>query len=169
LADYGWRAAVAYFPNAVNQPDLTPAVRERLRSQDHNRPPKLQADKRPVRKTSFDRHAYALAWYHAENWKEAIKLFEESAKLRQSGHAYDWLFMAMAHYRLGNHPEAQEWLGKSKLSLKSINNPPAELIKLRDQTERLMRRDGENATQVNYIEDQSTGAGTTPVLPPTLR
>jgi tetratricopeptide (TPR) repeat protein len=151
-ADYIWRATAAYFPNAMNQPELPPAVRERLKAHSDSpagqlRHPSLglyrnlddMRSKKELPKTSFDRHAYGLAYYHAENWTKAISLFEESARLREAGHAYDWLFLAMANHQLGDHNKAQEWFDKANGSIQSTNNANAELIELREQAQRLLR------------------------------
>jgi hypothetical protein len=152
-ADYIWRATAAYFPNAVNRPDLPPAVRERLGAHSHSpagqlRHPSLglyrnledMRSKNELPKTSFDRHAYALAYYHAENWTKAITLFEESATLREAGHAFDWLYLAMANYRLGNSDKAQKWFDKANDAVQSTMKPHAELVELRDQAQQLIRK-----------------------------
>jgi tetratricopeptide (TPR) repeat protein len=95
--------------------------------------------KKELPKTSFDRHAYGLAYYHAENWAKAVSLFEESARLREAGHAYDWFYLAMANHRLGNHDKAQEWFDRANDAIQSAKKPQAELIELRDQAHRLLR------------------------------
>jgi serine/threonine protein kinase len=152
-ADCVWRAVAAYFPKVVELPDLPPSIRQRLKSHVRSAAAKpaydairryrslqdSRSDKRPLPKTSFDRHAYALAWYHAENWNEAIKAFEESAALREADPAYDWLYLAMANHRHGNQAEAQKWFDKANDAIHSAEKPHAELIELRDQANRLIQ------------------------------
>ena len=50
---------------------------------------------------------------------------EASLMPLQDGRTPDWLFLAMAHHRLGHAPEAREWLMKSRdaVASKSIRDP----------------------------------------------
>src|SRR5262249_46244971 len=56
-----------------------------------------------------------LAWqglgsiqYRAGNWKASIEALEKSCKMQEggTGDAFQWLFLAMAHWQLGNKAEA---------------------------------------------------------------
>ncbi len=51
------------------------------------------------------------ALYRSRRLSEAVGRFEEGIKLRSgSGDAFDWVFLAMAHHRLGHRDEALPWL-----------------------------------------------------------
>jgi WD40 repeat protein len=50
--------------------------------------------------------------HRAEDWKAAIAALAKSMKLRNGG-LCDWLFLAMAHWQLGEKQEAREWYGRA--------------------------------------------------------
>jgi tetratricopeptide (TPR) repeat protein len=59
------------------------------------------------------------AHYRAGNWKEAIAGLEKSMELRKGGDSFDWFFLAMAHWKLGEKEKARtrfdqavEWMDK---------------------------------------------------------
>jgi tetratricopeptide (TPR) repeat protein len=55
------------------------------------------------------------ALYRAKRFEDSIKKFEEAIKVHgQGGHASDWLFLAMAHHRLGHMDEAKKWLTEAQ-------------------------------------------------------
>ena len=43
-----------------------------------------------------------VAHYRAGAWQTATTCLERSMTLRKGGDAYDWLFLAMAHWQLGH-------------------------------------------------------------------
>jgi tetratricopeptide (TPR) repeat protein len=49
------------------------------------------------------------AHYRAGSWKEAITALHKAMELRRGGDAFDWYFLAMAQWRLGNAQEARGW------------------------------------------------------------
>jgi tetratricopeptide (TPR) repeat protein len=52
--------------------------------------------------------------YRAGRFEEAIRKLQEGMKLHgQNGNAWDWLFLAMAHHRLGHASEARQWLNRA--------------------------------------------------------
>jgi tetratricopeptide (TPR) repeat protein len=54
------------------------------------------------------------ALYRARRFREAVDALEKGMKLQgQGGTAWDWLFLAMAHQRLGHADEARNWLRKA--------------------------------------------------------
>jgi tetratricopeptide (TPR) repeat protein len=54
------------------------------------------------------------ALYRAGQYREAIRYLNEAMKAHgQAGVAQDWLFLAMAHQRLGEGEEAKNWLSKA--------------------------------------------------------
>jgi WD40 repeat protein/serine/threonine protein kinase/tetratricopeptide (TPR) repeat protein len=55
------------------------------------------------------------ALYRAGRHAEAVKRLEEAVKVQgKGGTAWDWLFLAMAHHRLGHAKEAREWLARAR-------------------------------------------------------
>jgi WD40 repeat protein/Tfp pilus assembly protein PilF/tRNA A-37 threonylcarbamoyl transferase component Bud32 len=62
------------------------------------------------------------ALYRAGKFEEAVKQLEEAIKLqRQGGSPGDWLFLAMAHYRLGDPKAAKKWLDQSAAWLERVS------------------------------------------------
>jgi tetratricopeptide (TPR) repeat protein len=53
------------------------------------------------------------ALYRAGRFEEAIRRLEEGIRLRSGGtDPEDWVFLAMAHHRLGHRDEARRWLDR---------------------------------------------------------
>ena len=50
-----------------------------------------------------------MAHYRAGDWKAAIAALDKSMQLRKGGDSFDWFFLAMAHWQLGNKDEARKW------------------------------------------------------------
>jgi hypothetical protein len=48
-----------------------------------------------------------VAHYRAGDWKAAVAALDRSEQLLKGGNACNWLFLAMAHWKLGQHDEAR--------------------------------------------------------------
>ncbi len=69
-------------------------------------------------KTDADRHlslqTIGAATYRAGRYDEAIRHLDEGVKAQgKGGNALDWLFLAMAHQRLGHADESLRWMDKA--------------------------------------------------------
>ena len=53
------------------------------------------------------------AHYSARSWKEAVAALEKSMQLSNGGNSYDWFFLAMAHWQLGEKEKACQWFDKA--------------------------------------------------------
>jgi eukaryotic-like serine/threonine-protein kinase len=53
-----------------------------------------------------------VAHVRAGHWREAVAAFEKSMKLG-GGDSFDWFFLAMAQWQLGNREEARKWYGRA--------------------------------------------------------
>jgi serine/threonine protein kinase len=60
-----------------------------------------------------DCNTLGLAHYRAGNWQAAVAALEQSRKLRRGGDVVDWLFLAMAHQKLGHPDEARKWYAQA--------------------------------------------------------
>jgi tetratricopeptide (TPR) repeat protein len=49
------------------------------------------------------------AHYSAGDWKAAIEALKKSMELRKGGDSFDWFFLAMAHWQLGEKEQARKW------------------------------------------------------------
>jgi tetratricopeptide (TPR) repeat protein len=86
-----------------------------------------------------------VAHYCAGDWKAAVAALDKSMELRKGGDVYDWLFLAMAHHKLGKHAEARkaydqasQWLEKNKESLAKNKTQAEELRRFRSETEEVL-------------------------------
>jgi tetratricopeptide (TPR) repeat protein/tRNA A-37 threonylcarbamoyl transferase component Bud32 len=86
-----------------------------------------------------------VAHYRAGNWQAAVDALKQSTRLRQGGDAFDWLFLAMAHRKLGRHDEAGQaydravqWLEKNPQAT-AKHLPRAETLRhLRSEAEEVL-------------------------------
>jgi tetratricopeptide (TPR) repeat protein len=80
-----------------------------------------------------------VAQYRAGQFSQAILTLNDAVSLHRSGGTpSDWLFLAMAHHRLGNAAEAKQWLDKATGAI----NENASLAA--DPETRLFRREAES-------------------------
>src|SRR5262249_61074278 len=56
---------------------------------------------------------HGAALYRAGKWADALRRFEDSEK-KFDQRAWDWLFLAMIHQRLGHAKEARAYLDRAK-------------------------------------------------------
>src|SRR5262249_48606121 len=64
-------------------------------------------------KEGYIRNTLGVAQYRAGAWKAAITELEKSMELRKGGDAFDWFFLAMAHWQLGAKDQARKWYEKA--------------------------------------------------------
>jgi tetratricopeptide (TPR) repeat protein len=54
-----------------------------------------------------------VAHYRGGDCKAAVAALEKSMELRKGGDSFDWFFLAMAHWQLGDKEEAQMWYDRA--------------------------------------------------------
>src|SRR5207249_304889 len=54
-----------------------------------------------------------VAHYRAGDWKNALQSIEKSMQLRKGGNSFDWFFLAMSRWQLGNRGEASKWYDRA--------------------------------------------------------
>src|SRR5262249_2149704 len=64
-------------------------------------------------KQSYYWNTLGVAHYRAGDWKGAIGALEESIRLTSDIRAYNGLFLAMAHWQLGDRDQARAWYDTS--------------------------------------------------------
>jgi tetratricopeptide (TPR) repeat protein/tRNA A-37 threonylcarbamoyl transferase component Bud32 len=86
-----------------------------------------------------------VALYRAGDWKGAVAALDRCRKLKKDGHACTWLFLAMAHGKLGNDDEARRaydqalaWLEKNKETLARVKTQVEELRRFRGEAEEVL-------------------------------
>jgi serine/threonine protein kinase len=67
-----------------------------------------------------------VAQYRAGQWRESIASLEKAMALRNGGSMGDWLFLAMAHWQLGEKAAARKWYDKAAKELKKFEYPREE-------------------------------------------
>jgi serine/threonine protein kinase/tetratricopeptide (TPR) repeat protein len=58
-------------------------------------------------------NTFGAAQYRAKDWKAAIEALEKSMELRNGGDSFDWFFVAMTHWQLGEKAKARQWLDRA--------------------------------------------------------
>jgi tetratricopeptide (TPR) repeat protein len=51
--------------------------------------------------------------YRAGDWKAAIAALDKSMELRKGGDSFDWFYLAMAHWQLGDKEKARTWFDQA--------------------------------------------------------
>ena len=70
--------------------------------------------------------------------KAAIAALEKSVTLRKGGDSFDWFFLAMAHWQLGEKGEARKWYDQA-IDWMDKNQPKnEELVRFRDEAAELL-------------------------------
>jgi tetratricopeptide (TPR) repeat protein len=86
-----------------------------------------------------------VSHYRAGDWKAAMAALDKSREFRKGGDAYDWLFLAMAHRKLGQTKEARkwyeqaiEWLQKNKEAIEKDRTLADELGRFRREADEVL-------------------------------
>jgi len=87
-----------------------------------------------------------VAYYRAGEWKAAIEALNKSMDLSNGGDAFDFFFLAMAHWQQGDKDEAQkwhekavQWMQKNEEALKKDKMHDEELRRFRAEAEELLK------------------------------
>jgi tetratricopeptide (TPR) repeat protein len=86
-----------------------------------------------------------VAHYYAGDWKAALTALQKSLKYRRGGDSFDWFFLAMAHWKLGERGTARQWFTKAVAWMERKENGKkvtAELRRFRAEAETLLGRKG---------------------------
>jgi serine/threonine protein kinase/tetratricopeptide (TPR) repeat protein len=61
----------------------------------------------------FSWNALGFVYYRAGKWDDAVAALEKAMELSQGGDGYDWFFLSMAHWQLGDKEKARKWYDKA--------------------------------------------------------
>jgi tetratricopeptide (TPR) repeat protein len=78
------------------------------------------------------------AYYRAGNWKQSIKALQKSMEHRRGGDSFDWLFLAMSHWRLGEKDEARKWFDRAVQWMENHHPKNEEIRRFRQEAEELL-------------------------------
>jgi eukaryotic-like serine/threonine-protein kinase len=83
------------------------------------------------------RNTLGVAYYRLGDWKEARAALEKSMEQRQGGDSFDWFFLAMAHWQLGDKEDARkrwdqavQWMEKNAPQNEELRRLRAEAAQL---------------------------------------
>jgi tetratricopeptide (TPR) repeat protein len=80
-----------------------------------------------------------VALYRAADWTEARAALSKSMTLRRGGDAFDWFFLAMAHWQLGGQSEARKWYDQAVQWMEKNRPKDDELRRFRAEAEELLQ------------------------------
>jgi len=79
-----------------------------------------------------------IAHYRVEQWSDALTAFQQAAKLRDGGDGLDWLFLAMAHGRLGEKEQGRKWYDQGVAWMEKNNPDDGGLKHMRAEAAKLL-------------------------------
>ncbi len=97
---------------------------------------KQAADREP--KNGGYWNTFGTAYYRVGEWKNAVEALAESMKLRNSGDSYDWFFLAMAHWHLGDKKQSRDWYDRAIQWMDKNERPDEDLRHLRAEAAELL-------------------------------
>jgi tetratricopeptide (TPR) repeat protein len=87
-------------------------------------------------------HILGVAQYRAGDWKAAAEALETSLTLQDGGDASDWLFLAMARWRMGDQTAARRWYDKARSWIDQHKPQDEDLGRVLAETRDLLGADG---------------------------
>jgi tetratricopeptide (TPR) repeat protein len=64
------------------------------------------------------------AQYRAGDWKAAIEALQKANQLKDGGDGYEWFYLAMAHWKLGDKAQARKWYDQAIQWIEKENPRP---------------------------------------------
>jgi tetratricopeptide (TPR) repeat protein len=88
------------------------------------------------------RNTLGVAHYRNGDDRAAVAELKTAMGLRKGGDGFDWFFLAMAHWRLGERDEARAWFDRAVQWMDSHKPYDAELRRFRAEAEALLAGPG---------------------------
>lgn len=151
--------------NAYNTPAWLLATGPDARGRDPKRAVELAkkaVELDPSRATFHN--TLGVAQYRAGQWEAAIASLKESLELQgdnHKGNSFDFFFLAMAHWQLGNQAEARQWYVKGVESMKESQPDNEEITRFRAEAAELFgvtETPPEEEEQLNKTMSEGLGA-----------
>ena len=79
-----------------------------------------------------------MAHYRNGDDKGAIAALETAMRLREGGDSFDWFFLAMAHWRLGDRDKAQTWFDRAVQWMDKHKPHDAQLRRFRAEADTML-------------------------------
>jgi Flp pilus assembly protein TadD len=81
------------------------------------------------------------AQYRAGNFKEAVAALGKSMELRKDGESFDWFFLAMGHWQLGEKEKARKCFDQAVQWMEKNQPKDEELRRFRAEAEELLKKE----------------------------
>jgi serine/threonine protein kinase/Tfp pilus assembly protein PilF len=88
------------------------------------------------------RNTLGVAHYCNGDYKDAVTELKRAMDLRSAGDSFDWFFLAMAHWRLGESDLARTWFDRAVQWMDKYNPQDDELRRIRAEAEALLSKAG---------------------------
>jgi tetratricopeptide (TPR) repeat protein len=88
------------------------------------------------------RNTLGVAYYRQGDDKAAVAELKTAMSLRSGGNSFDWFFLAMAHWRLGDSDQAQTWFDRAVKWMDSHTPQDRELHRFRAEAEAMLAGPG---------------------------
>jgi superkiller protein 3 len=85
-----------------------------------------------------DYNTLGVAQYRAGNFQEAVSALEKSMELRKGGNSFDWFFLAMARWQLGDKKDARQWYDRAVAWMEKNQPKNEELARFRTEAAELL-------------------------------
>ena len=84
------------------------------------------------------RNTLGVAWYRSGDDRAAVAELEKAMSLQAGGTPFDWFFLAMAHWRLGDRDEARKFFNRSVEWMANRKSHDDELCRVRAEAEAML-------------------------------
>jgi tetratricopeptide (TPR) repeat protein len=98
-----------------------------------------------------------VALYRTKDWTQSRAALTSSTGLRKGGDPFDWFFLAMAAWQLGQREIAQKWYQQSVGWMEKNHSTHHELLRFRAEAEELLQVKGQAPLKTKH--GPATGAG----------
>jgi serine/threonine-protein kinase len=89
-----------------------------------------------------NRNTLGVAYFRNGDDKSAVTELEAAVRLGAGGNNIDWLFLAMAYWRLGDHDQAQKWFDRAAQWMDNHKAPTDEHRRFRAEADAMLMNAG---------------------------
>jgi tetratricopeptide (TPR) repeat protein len=79
-----------------------------------------------------------IAYYRLGRWQESVDALQKAGGLRSGGDSFDWFFLAMARWQLGDKEQARTWYDRAVQWMEKHQPQGEELIRFRAEAAELL-------------------------------
>jgi hypothetical protein len=79
-----------------------------------------------------------VAYYRSGDDRAAVAALETSMRMQAGGNSFDWFFLAMAHWRLGDRNQARTWFDRAVQWMDRHKPHDGELCRFRAEAEAML-------------------------------